>query len=129
MKTNYKVAIALVAGGAIGGAAIQGLHAQAKPIAYVVAEVDVTNSEGYAKEIVPLTTKALSDGGSGYKVVAGGKNVTIEGTPPKARYVIVSFENMDKAIAAYNSPAFKEARKIGDKYASSFRIIAVEAPQ
>jgi uncharacterized protein (DUF1330 family) len=72
---------------------------------------------------------ALSDGGSGFKVVAGGKNVTIEGTPPKARYVIVSYENMDKAIAAYNSPAFKEARKIGDKYASSFRIIAVEAPQ
>lgn len=129
MKTNYKVAIALVAGAAIGGAAIQGLHAQAKPIAYVVAEVDVTNSEGYAKEFLPLATKALSDGGSGFKVVAGGKNVTIEGTPPKARYVIVSYENMDKAIAAYNSPAFKEARKIGDKYASSFRIIAVEAPQ
>ncbi|MGV2292548.1 DUF1330 domain-containing protein [Trinickia sp. YCB016] len=129
MKTNYKVAIALVAGAAIGGAAIQGLHAQAKPIAYVVAEVDVTNSEGYAKEFLPLATKALSDGGSGFKVVAGGKNVTIEGTPPKARYVIVSYENMDKAIAAYNSPAFKEARKIGDKYASSFRVIAVEAPQ
>lgn len=129
MKTNYKVAIALVAGAAIGGAAIQGLHAQAKPIAYVVAEVDVTNSEGYAKEFLPLATKALSDGGSGFKAVAGGKNVTIEGTPPKARYVIVSYENMDKAIAAYNSPAFKEARKIGDKYASSFRIIAVEAPQ
>ena len=129
MKTNYKVAIALVAGAAIGGAAIQGLHAQAKPIAYVVAEVDVTNSEGYAKEFLPLATKALSDGGSGFKVIAGGKNVTIEGAPPKARYVIVSYENMDKAVAAYNSPAFKEARKIGDKYASSFRIIAVEAPQ
>ncbi|QCP50861.1 DUF1330 domain-containing protein [Trinickia violacea] len=129
MKTNNKVAIALVAGAAIGGAAIQGLHAQAKPIAYVVAEVDVTNSEGYTKEFLPLATKALSDGGSGFKVVAGGKNVTIEGTPPKARYVIASYENMDKAIAAYNSPAFKEARKIGDKYASSFRIIAVEAPQ
>jgi uncharacterized protein (DUF1330 family) len=129
MKTNYKVAIALVAGAAIGGAAIQGLHAQAKPIAYVVAEVDITNSEGYAKEFLPLANKALSDGGSGFKLVAGGKNVTIEGTPPKPRYVIVSYENMDKAIAAYNSPAFKEARKIGDKYASSFRIIAVEAPQ
>jgi uncharacterized protein (DUF1330 family) len=129
MKTNYKIAIALVAGAAIGGAAIQGLHAQAKPIAYVVAEVDVTNPEGYAKEFLPLATKALSDGGSGFKVVAGGKNVTIEGAPPKARYVIVSYENIDKAIAAYNSPAFKETRKIGDKYASSFRIIAVEAPQ
>jgi len=108
---------------------MQGLHAQAKPIAYVVAEVDVTNPEGYAKEFLPLATNALKDGGSGFKGVAGGKTVSIEGTAPKARYAIVSYENMDKAIAAYNSPAFKEARKIGDKYASSFRIIAVEALQ
>src|SRR5208283_4810838 len=105
------------------------LHAQAKPIAYVVAEIDITNLEGYKTEFLPPAAKALSDGGSGYKLVAGGKTVTIEGTAPKARYVIASFENIDKAIAAYNSPAFKEARKIGDKYASSFRIIAVEAPK
>ena len=38
MQTNYKVAIALVAGAAIG-AAIQGLHAQAKPPAYLVIPV------------------------------------------------------------------------------------------
>ena len=31
MKSNYKVAIALVAGAAIGAAAIQGLHAQSFP--------------------------------------------------------------------------------------------------
>jgi uncharacterized protein (DUF1330 family) len=129
MKTNYKLAVALVAGAAIGGAVIQGLHAQAKPIAYVVAEIDVTNLEAFTKEYVPLATKALSDGGSGYKRVAGVKAVSIEGAPPKSRVVINSFENMDKAIAAFNSPAYKEARKIGDKYASSFRIIAIEATQ
>src|SRR5258708_20750759 len=101
MKTNYKVAIALVAGAAIGGAAIQGIHAQGKPIAYVVAEIDVTNQEAFTKEYVPLATKALSDGGSGYKRVAVGKTVSIEGTAPKPRVVINSFENMDKAIAAF----------------------------
>jgi hypothetical protein len=83
MKTNYKIAIALVAGAAIGGAAIQGLHAQAKPIAYVVAEVDVTNPEGYAKEFLPLATKALSDGGSGFKVVAGGKTSRLKAHRPR----------------------------------------------
>jgi hypothetical protein len=36
MKSNYKVAIALIAGVAIGGAAIQGLHAQATPKAYII---------------------------------------------------------------------------------------------
>jgi len=44
MNTNYKIAIALVAGAAIGGAAIQGLHAQAKPPVYVIGENDVTSS-------------------------------------------------------------------------------------
>ncbi len=39
MKTNYKLAVALVAGVAIGGAAIQGLHAQAKPPAYVIIPI------------------------------------------------------------------------------------------
>jgi uncharacterized protein (DUF1330 family) len=123
MKTNYKVAIALVAGAAIGGAAIQGLHAQAKPRAFVVAEVDVTNQDAFIKEFTPLAVKALTE--SGNKVVArGGKTATIEGAPPK-RIVINSFDNLDQAVAAYNSAAYKEARKIGNKYAT-FRIYAVE---
>jgi uncharacterized protein (DUF1330 family) len=123
MKTNYKVAIALIAGVGIGGAAIQGLHAQAKPRAYVVAEVDVTNQDAFIKEYTPLAVKALTE--SGNKVVArGGKTATIEGAPPK-RIVINSFDNLDQAVAAYNSPAYKEARKIGNKYAT-FRIYAVE---
>ncbi len=45
MKANYKLAIALLAGAAIGALAMQGLHAQAKPTAYVIAEIDVMNPE------------------------------------------------------------------------------------
>ena len=126
MKTNYKVAIALVAGAAIGGAAIQGLHAQAKPPAYVVAEIDVTNQDAFIKEYLPLAQKALAEGGSGYKTIArGGKTVSIEGAPPKSRIVINTFGSLDKAVAAYNSASYKEARKIGDKY-GTWRIYAVE---
>jgi uncharacterized protein (DUF1330 family) len=129
MKTNYKVAIALVAGAAIGGAAVQGIHAQTKPIAFSVSEIDVTNPEAFAKEFVPLARKALSENGAGYKIVAaGGKTASIEGAAPKGRIVINSFENLDAAIAAFNSPAYKEARKIGDKYAT-WRIYATEAAQ
>ena len=39
------------------------------------------------------------------------------GEPPKSRIVLSVFENIDKAKAAYTSPAYLEARKIGDKYA------------
>ena len=48
MKANYKIAIALIAGAAIGGAAIQGLHAQAKPPTYAVVDISsVTDPEGF----------------------------------------------------------------------------------
>ena len=59
MKTNYKLAIALVAGAAIGGAAIQGLHAQAKPPVYSVTEIDVTNVAAYEKEYCPLAQGSI----------------------------------------------------------------------
>jgi hypothetical protein len=35
----------MLAGAAIGGAAIQGLHAQSTPKAYVVQEIEVINQE------------------------------------------------------------------------------------
>jgi cell division GTPase FtsZ len=48
MKSNYKLAITLVAGIAIGGAAVQGLHAQAKPPGLVVVDIsDITDAEGF----------------------------------------------------------------------------------
>jgi uncharacterized protein (DUF1330 family) len=124
MKTNYKIAIALVAGTALGAAAVQGLHAQAKPPAYVVGEIDVSNQEAFTKEYVPLAVKALA--ASGNKALArGGKVVAIDGTPPKPRIIINSFPSLEAAVAAYNSPAYKEARTVGNKY-GTFRLYAVE---
>jgi hypothetical protein len=39
MKTCYTVVLSLLAGAAVGAAAVQGLHAQAKPKAYQVTEL------------------------------------------------------------------------------------------
>jgi hypothetical protein len=63
MKSNYKVAIALVAGTAIGGAAIQGLHAQTKPPVYFVGENDVSNADAYTKEYLSLAQPLIKKGG------------------------------------------------------------------
>ena len=57
----------------------------------------------------------------------GGKTAGIEGEPPR-RIVINAFANLDAAVAAYNSPAYKEAAKSGSKY-GMFRIYAVEGLQ
>ena len=41
MHTKSKIVLALVAGVALGAAAVQGLHAQAKPKAYLVTESEI----------------------------------------------------------------------------------------
>ena len=76
MKSNYKLAIAMLAGAALGAAAAQGLHAQTKPLAYVISENDVTNKEAYAKEFVPLAVAALKDSGQ-KQLAAGGQTVSL----------------------------------------------------
>jgi uncharacterized protein (DUF1330 family) len=124
MKTRYAVALSILAGVALGAAAVQALHAQAKPIAYVVAEIEVTNPEPYEKEYVPIAAKAITDGGGKY-LVRGGETAAMYGEPPKPRIAVMAFESMEKAQAAFNSSAYQEAKKVGDKYAN-FRIYAVE---
>lgn len=124
MKTHYAVTLSMLAGIGIGAGAVQTLRAQAKPPAYIVAEIDVSNEEPYLKEYVPLAVKALQDSGAKY-LARGGKTVVIDGAPPTKRVVVAQYESIDKAQAAYSSAAYKEARKIGEKYAK-FRIFAVE---
>ena len=58
----------------------------------------------------------------------GNKTVSIEGAAPKSRIVINHFARLDDALKAYNSAAYKDARKIGDKYAT-FRIYATEGAE
>jgi uncharacterized protein (DUF1330 family) len=124
MKTNYTVALGMIAGAVIGAAAVQGLHAQGKPVAYVISEIEVTNPDAYAKEYVPLANKALAESGQ-KRLASGGKTVALAGDPPASRVVLSVFENLEKAQAAYTSPAYIEARKIGDKH-GKLRIFAVE---
>jgi uncharacterized protein (DUF1330 family) len=124
MKTHFTVVLSILAGVAVGAAAVQALHAQATPPAYVVAEIDVTNLEPFDKEYVPPAARAITDGGGKY-IVRGGETAAFFGEPPKPRIAIMAFESMEKAKAAFNSSAYKEAKKVGDKYAK-FRVYAVE---
>ena len=124
MNTRYKIALAMLASAGLGAAAIQGLHAQAKAPAYVVVEIDVTNQDAFLKEYSPIAGKAITGGGGTY-LARGGKNVAIDGEPPKARTVVIAFDSMEKAQATFASTEYREGRKIGDKYAK-FRICAVE---
>jgi uncharacterized protein (DUF1330 family) len=123
MKTRHTAALSILAGIAVGAAAVHALHAQAKPHAYVVAEIDVTNLGPYDKEYVPPASKAITDGGGKY-LVRGGETVAFYGEPPKPRIAVMVFESMEKARAAFESSAYKEAKQVGDKYAK-VRVYAV----
>jgi uncharacterized protein (DUF1330 family) len=132
MKTRYTVALSMVAGAALGGAAIQGLHAQAKPPVYYVAEIEVTNPDGYAKEYAPKAQALIKAAGGKILAVggaAGGAKVTgVDGEPPK-RAVVQVWDSMDKIQAWRNNPEYKALRKdVGDKYAK-FRSYTIEGVQ
>jgi uncharacterized protein (DUF1330 family) len=124
MDAQIKVMLGVLAGFGLGAIAVQGLHAQTKPPAYVISEIDVTNPDAYAKEYVPLAKKALADSGQ-KRLASGGKTIAISGVPPTSRIVISMFDSLEKAQEAYTSAAYLEARKIGDKY-GKLRIFAVE---
>lgn len=47
MRTRYKMALAMLAGAGLGAGAIQALHAQAKPPAYVITEVDIIDQAAF----------------------------------------------------------------------------------
>lgn len=124
MRTHYSVPLAMAAGIAIGAAAVQTLHAQAKPPVYVVTEIDVTNVDAYTKEYVPAVRPILAK--SGGKLVAVSQNPTsLEGAPQKSRVAINVYDNLEKAKASREAADYKEVRKIGDKYAT-FRAYVVE---
>ena len=124
MKTRSAETLALLAGLAIGGVAVQGLHAAAGPPAYVITEVGVSDLDAYQKEYLPLVQASIK--ASGGRLVAGGQNIVVfEGPSPATRVAINQFDSLAAAQAWRNSDQFKQARKIGDKYAR-FRSFAIE---
>jgi uncharacterized protein (DUF1330 family) len=124
MNRHIPLGLAVVAGAALGAAAVQSLHGQARPPVYVVAEIDVTNSNAFLQEYASRFQPLIRANGG--RILAAGQNLTaIEGTPPKSRVAIQAWDSLEKFQAYYNSAAVRELRVIGDKYAN-FRIFTVE---
>jgi uncharacterized protein (DUF1330 family) len=124
MKAHIKLGLAMLAGFGLGASAVHQLHAQATPPAYVISEIEVLDESGYANQYIPLVNKALATSGQ-KRLASSGDILAIAGDPPKSRIILSVFENMEKAHAAYASPAYLEAQEIGEKYAK-LRIFAVE---
>ena len=130
MRTYLTVSVAMLTGMAIGGFAVQGLHAQAKAPLYLITEIDVSNPDAYGKEFAPKAQATIKAAGAKFIAIggaggAGAKPITaVDGTPPK-RVAIQQWESLEAMNKWYKSADYQEALKIGNKYAT-FRRYAVE---
>ncbi len=125
MKTNYKLAVALVAGVAIGGAAIQGLHAQAKPPVYVVIPILKINDAAAFKAGVidkASASTAAAKAQGGHYIIRGQKFTPLDGNPPE-RLIVIAFDSLEKAQAFENSAALKEVTAARLKSTNSLSFI------
>jgi hypothetical protein len=81
MKTRYTVTFSMLAGIAIGAVAIQGLHAQAKPKAYTVTELETIDAKAAADFAKRVQAEQTNAGGRNFRT-GGGKVIGMEGPPP-----------------------------------------------
>ena len=126
MKAHYTVALAICAGFGLGAAAVQGLHAQANPPVYSVAEIDISDQAGFAA-YVPKAQAALKAAGA--RILAGGGKVTaVDGEPPKSRVVIQQWDSLEKFQAYRNSAAFRDLLPIRQKVAKFRTFVVAGAP-
>src|ERR1044072_7899303 len=119
MNPKSKVTLALVAGLAIGAAAVQGLHAQAKPKAYQVTELEVIDEEAWKTFVQAVRASQQQASGRNLRT-ARGKVVAFVGDPPK-HVGITEFDSLDQAVAYRNSPAFKELDPLRNKAIKTIR--------
>lgn len=130
MKTNRKLALAVLAGILIGVAGARAIQAQQvnTPPAYVVAEVEVTDVAAMQKYVAKMP-ETLAPFNHHY-VVLSNKTQSLEGEPPKGNIVVIAFDSVEKAREWYDSPAYAAIRPIRQNAAKT-RMFIVEglAPQ
>jgi uncharacterized protein (DUF1330 family) len=127
MNSTYKIAVALLVGGGLGAAAIQGLHAQAKPPAYVVISISsIKDANGFKTGVVDKASPAALAAAGGHYVIRSQSVTALDGAPPQ-RFVLIGFDSAEKALAWNTSAATKEvtAARIKTTDSQSFLVEGV----
>jgi uncharacterized protein (DUF1330 family) len=123
MNRPIALGLTLLAGVAIGAAATNGLHAQAKPPAYIVIPILKINDAaafkaGVTDKVKPEDLKAAG----GEWMIRNTKFTSLDGNPPE-RLVIIKFDSVEKAQAFSNTAAQKEINAARMKSTNSLSFI------
>lgn len=74
--------------------------------AYVLAEVEITNPEGY-REYTAVVPGTIAQYGGKF-LVRGGAATPLEGEWPQVRRVIIEFASKEQALKWFNSPEYEK---------------------
>src|ERR1700758_2442498 len=83
MTIRFSTVLALLAGSAIGAAAVQGLRAAGGPPVYVVTEVGISDLDGYQKDYLPVVQASIKAAAG--RLIAAGQNIVVFEGPSPAR--------------------------------------------
>ena len=129
MNSGCRIGLVMLACTATGAIGSEALHSEARPPAYLIGQIDVSDPDGYAKEYLPKAREIIKAHGG--KLVAaagaaatGSQVVAVDGNPPK-RVVIYMYPNMEALRAWRSDPAYVQVRAVGEKYAT-YHTFAVE---
>lgn len=117
-----RLLLGVVAGVCLGGLAVHGLHAQAKPPAFLVFETEIKDRDAYEPHR-QTSQRELLKAGAKYLTV-GATPVVLEGEAPK-RITLSRWPNIDAIKAWHTSPEMKAANEARAKYTTT-RLYAIE---
>ena len=86
--------------------------------AFVVIDISETlDADAYIKAVSAAEPKATQSMGGRF-IIRTNTPVSLDGTPPN-RFIVISFDNADKAKAWYNSPAIKDVNAVRSRATKS----------
>jgi uncharacterized protein (DUF1330 family) len=124
MNRLLSLGLAMLAGVAVGGAAIKGLNAQGKPPTYVIIDItEMTDPEGFkAVPANPSSGPQRAAALGGRTLIRTDMMTALDGTPPK-RLVVLAFDSKEKAQGWYDAPDIKQINDIRRKTTKSSAYI------
>ena len=125
MNAKLKIALAVIVGAAAGATTVQVLHAQGKPKAYLVTELEVIDEAAWTTFVQAVRAAQQTASGRNLRT-ARGKVVGFVGDPPK-HVGLTEFDSLDQALAYRNGPAFKDLEPQRSKAIKIVRQYTVEA--
>ena len=127
MKSKYEIGVAVIGSFVLGVGASSILHAQAKPPAFVWAEIDIKDRVGYFGNFAAQAHANIKEGGGKYladSIHRDYPNVIGLNGPPPPDVTLLQFADMEAVKAFYAKQHALEA-DIGSKYAN-FRVVGIE---